>query len=452
MADSHSPSQPSSTANPVENPEVSETRDPSKSTTPKRKSDKRKKSTVRWRDVVNKDVLTPKDRYPLLHSKKLRVLDLDDGEIQNLCTTLYDDYVSRSTMVDTLQERCTSYEKRIGDLRASEHSNKHALCVLGALGQAIDPLLESCELCMSKIDHMYSRVASYSREVKKYVAHLSAGQGAPTLDFEEAFGPGSVDAGPQDGNLSALALAADTDDAPELLLHAKALRTSAHGGTGSQFIMHLIKVEAGDGTLDSQERLVVSGLYVLQMELRSMIEYISNKKVSDMSNMVKNARYRVTLMKGVLLASLAQKHGSAIHSYLSDKLPDNASQGVRFIHISDLEGIMEKIIVSKGVGARQKECLMSLCTCLQQNGLQQEMDPDRLDIEGDNAGPGHLNDNIIYINDEVDFFSRARARGWQAVQPHVVVGSLVAFLLPDIRQAYVSIIFYVAMIFFGRSG
>jgi hypothetical protein len=264
---------------------------------------------------------------------------------------------------------------------------------------------------MSKIDHIYSRVASYSREVKKYVAHLSAGQDVPTLDFEEAFGPGSVGAGPQGGNLSALALAADTNEAPDLLLHAKALRTLARGGMGSQFIMHLIKVEAGDGTLDSQERLIASGLYVLQLELRNMIEYIINKKVSDMSNMVKSARYRLTLMKGVLLASLAQKHGSAIHSYLSDKLPDNASQGVRFIHIKDLEGIMEKIIVSKGVGARQKECLMSLCTCLQQNGLQQEMDSDRLDIEGDDAGPGNSNDNIIYINDEVDFFSRTRARG-----------------------------------------
>jgi hypothetical protein len=410
MACSDCPSQPSSPSNSAESLEVSKYGGASKSNQLQRKSSKRKKSSLRWREVVDKDALTPKDRYPLLHSKKLHIPDLEDEQVQQLCATLYDDYVNRSSIADTLHERCAMYEKRICDLKASEHSNKRALGVLTALGAAIDPLLESCELCMSKVDHIYARISSYSREVKKYVAHLSAGTDVSTLDFEEAFGPVPVDAGPQDGNLSALALAAQTNSVPDLILYAKALRTRPSGGTGSQLIMHIIKVEASDDTLDSQKRPIVSGLYVLQMELRSMVVSIINKKVADMSNMVKSARYRLTLMKTVLLASLAQRHGSAIHSYLSDKLPDNASQGVRFIHVSDLEGIMGKIVESKGVGARQQEHLMSLCRCLQQKGLHQDMDPDRLDIEGDEAGPSTSNDDIIYMNDEVDFLP-TRAHG-----------------------------------------
>ena len=53
---------------------------------------------------------------------------------------------------------------------------------------------------------------------------------------------------------------------------------------------------------------------------------------------------------------------------------------------------------------------MSLCRCLQQKGLHQDMDPDRLDIEGDEAGPSTSNDDIIYMNDEVDFLP-TRAHG-----------------------------------------
>ena len=366
------------------------------------KDNKRKQYTVvEWRDVVDNEALTLQDKYPLLHSKKLHVPDLEDEQIQRLCTNLYEECVRRSSIVNTLHERCAMYEKRMSELRASEHSNRRALCLLA---QAMDPLLESCELSMRGLDDMYSRFTAYSKEIKDYVAHLNAGS---DLQIDQAFGPGSGAGGQQVGSLSALALVAETYDYNDLTLRMKVLRTRAKCGKSSQFIMHMVKVESKSDTFDSQERLIVPGLYVLQMELRIRIESIINKKLTDMSNMVKPARYKLTLMKKIVLLTLAKKPGSVVHRYLSEKLPDNASQGIRFIHISDLQSIMKKVIASKGIGARQQESLMSLCTCLQQHSVQQEMDPDLLDIEGEcPAGPSTSNDDdAIYIDDEFDFFS-----------------------------------------------
>jgi hypothetical protein len=363
-------------------------------------TNKRKKSTIEWRDIVDNNALTLQDKYPLLHSKKLHVPDLEDDQIQQLCTNLYEECVNRSGILNILHERCALYEKRMSDLRASQHSNKRALCLLA---KAVDPMLESCELSLRGLGDMHSRFKAYSREIKSYIAHLDSGS-EPEID--QAFGPGSVVAGQQMGSLSALALAAETYDYADLTLRMKALRTRAKRGKNSQFIMHIVKVESKSDIVDRQEHLIVPGLYVLQMELRLRIESIINKKLSDMSNMVKKSRYRLTLMKNIVLLTLEKKPGSVIPRYLSEKLPDNASQGIRFIHISDVENTIRKIIESKGIGARQQESLMSLCSCLQQHSVQQEMDQDLLDIEGECPGPSTSNDDdVIHIDDDFDFLS-----------------------------------------------
>ena len=74
MVGEQNPGQPSSGSKSALYGEMDEALDVSKSAIlVEGNAKKRKKSTIEWRDIVDNEALTPKEKYPLLHSKELYV-------------------------------------------------------------------------------------------------------------------------------------------------------------------------------------------------------------------------------------------------------------------------------------------------------------------------------------------------------------------------------------------